>query len=168
MKKLLFTVIYSLWIVIGFSQQTSPERSVMMALTEQDISAVTKSLADMDTIKNKNSSWFSADKKFYQLWLEGARNELSGKLKVSIKKYLEAEKVSRYEMSTYEVKLPLARAYLQNGDKSRAKTILNEYRQEANIELNDDNPEWALTDEGKAKLKKDLETCSLLISFTQN
>lgn len=145
--------------------QISNDKNIIKPSIEKDISYTTKNLAFLD--QNRDKVWYEGDKKYYGLWLEGAKQELNGEFKASIKSYLDASRVRLYEESTYDVYLPLGRAYLQDGNKIKAISALRYFKAEANNVISHDR-EWTLTAEGKENLKKKIELCNQLLSLIKS
>jgi hypothetical protein len=164
MKKL-FLILVIFTLIFCNNKQIVKEDFSFKALIEKDISKLSKLLSELDTMKNENSEWIKGDRQYFNFWLEGAKSELKGDFKNSVESYIRALNVSRFEMSTYDVKLPLGRTYLQIGNKSKAISILNEFKEEANFDINDTEAEWGLSEEAKLKVRKDLETCEKLLSL---
>jgi hypothetical protein len=163
MNKLLLFLI-TITLICCCNKQPKTDNFNFKELIEKDISDLTKVLTDLDTIR-KESDWVEGDKQFYKLWLEGAKCELNSDFNTAIKHYKEALDVTRYEMSTYEIKLPLGRAFIQNGNNAKAKSILNEFRKEAEYDINNEDAEWGLSEEGKASARKEIELSDKLLSL---
>jgi|WetSurSiteA1Bulk_404760.scaffolds.fasta_scaffold17977_4 hypothetical protein len=142
----------------------NPDKYPFKELIKKDISDLSKTISELDTIR-KETDWVEGDKLFYNLWLRAAKSELNGEFKTAIKLYNDALEVTRYEMSTYEIKLPLGRALIQNGSFIKAQEILSEFKEEATAEITNDDAEWGLTEEGKESTRKDLEICDELLKL---
>lgn len=144
------------------------KNSSIKPMIEKDIISLTKYFKELDALKDKGE-WYEGDKEFYSYYLEGAKYELDGNFNAAIESYVKALNTTRYEMSSYEVKLALGRAYIGFGDNEKARLVLNEYKKEANEELNNNGEaEWGLSEEGIEKLKKDIQLCNQLIAITEN
>jgi tetratricopeptide (TPR) repeat protein len=163
MNRLLLLIV-PLILICCSGKQIKTDNFNFKQLVEKDISDLTKTLTDLDTIKKEND-WVEGDKQFYKLWLDGANYELNGDFKTAIKYYKKALNITRYEMSTYEINLPLGRALIQNSEIEKAELALKEFKNSAENELNNDDSEWGLTKECKLSLKKDLELCNKLLSI---
>src|SRR3989304_3891395 len=72
---------------------------------------------------------------YYQKWLKGLEHERSGKYQSAIKWYEEASKVRRYEMSSYNVSLPLGRAFLLNNQRQNALKALRYFIKHAEARI---------------------------------
>lgn len=131
-------------------------------LVDKDITNVSSFLTSLDTITT-DPDWVNSDKLFYGFWLKGAQSELQGHFQAAIQSYSAGLNVKRFEMSNYEIKLPLGRALLQSGNKTEAKIILKQYQQSATNDLNNEDVEWILSEKGKFQLKKSLAVCERLI-----
>ena len=131
-------------------------------LIKKDMSKISELIDELDTIK-KVSDWVDGDRQFYRLWLEGAKSELKSDFNSAIKCYKDASEVSRYEISSYEVKLPLGRALIQNGNIAEANTILKKFKEEALNDINNTDAEWELSEEGKSNIRNQIEICDKLL-----
>lgn len=99
----------------------------------------------------------------------GAKQELCNNFSEAISLYTKALNTTRYEMSSYEVKLALGRAYIGLGDNIKAQSILDEYKNEASDEINNRGDlEWGLTEDGLNKLKNNILLCNKLIAISHN
>jgi hypothetical protein len=163
MNKLLLLLI-SLTLIGSCNNQEKVEYLTFKPLIDKDILNVSKIISDLDTIK-KSSDWVDGDRQFYKLWLKGAKSELQSDFKTAIRHYNDALNVKRYELSTFEVKLPLGRALIENGNSDKAYSILKEFKNDATNDLNTEDVEWGLSEEGKIKIKKDIELCDSLLSL---
>jgi hypothetical protein len=114
--------------------------------------------------KDKEKIWAQGDMEFYGLWLRGLQEEKKKRFAEAIEFYESAYKVTRYEMSSYEVLLPLGRAYILNGEKAKAASVLNEFLRQAESELSSFRP-WELSDEGEDALRRDLVNAKRLIDL---
>lgn len=161
MNKLLF-FFFAIILICCSNKQVKTNSFNFKELIEKDISISTKILADIDTIKTE-SDWIEGDKQFYKLWLEGAKAELNSDYNTAIMKYKKALNISRYEMSTYEIKLPLGRALIQKGNIIKAKSILKEFKKNAEDEIKNEEVEWALSKEGKENIKNEIIICDKLL-----
>lgn len=87
--------------------------------------------------------------------------EKANQFEDAIGHYIEAYKVERYEVSSYEALLPMGRAYFLNQDIQKAKDILEKFIKEA-----EDQPDmWGPTEEGKKILQNDIEFAKWLIQL---
>jgi len=139
---------------------------IIKPMIEKDISGVSKAIASLAGKEDK--VWYQGDKLYFDLMLEGAKQESQGNYKAAIESYLKALKVQLYEESNYWPYLPLGRSYIQNGEYSEAISALNTYKDKATYDLNDDNREWTLSPEGKENLRKRIEICDQLLSILKS
>lgn len=114
----------------------------------------------------KDSMWAKGDVDYYQKWQKGIEHERSKNYLSAINLYQEASKINRYEMSSYNVSLPLGRALFLNDQKQEALKILRYFTKQAEDEIaGNGNDEWPISEEGKAKLKEDVEFAKWLITL---
>jgi tetratricopeptide (TPR) repeat protein len=164
MKKILIASCL-LTLICCQSPKTNLPTSEVRTLIEKDITKLQKTLKDLEVSEDKNAEWYESDKLFYQYLLDGAKQELDKNYKGAIDYYEKAMNITRYEMSSYEAKLPLGRSYLENGDLLKAKSTLNEFIEEAERELTNDDAEWGLSEEGEKNLKEEISTCKQLLGY---
>jgi len=120
------------------------------------------------SLEKKNAIYAEGDIDYFQKWVKGLESERTGDYQAAIKFYQEASKVSRYEMLSYDVALPLGRAYCLNNQKQYAVKALKYFIESANAELTGEaHQEWELSEEGKMKLKKDVEFAKWLAIFCE-
>lgn len=147
------------------NSQTEPNR-IIKPLIEKDISGLTKALSSLAGKEDK--VWYQGDKLYLDLMLEGAKQELQGNYEAAIEGYLKALKVQLYEEPNYEPYLPLGRAYIQNGENSKAISVLNIYKEKASYDIQNEYREWTLSPEGKEGIRKRIEICDLLLSLLKS
>jgi hypothetical protein len=121
-----------------------------------------------ETKEMKDKVWAEGDIDYYQKWQKGSEYERSKKYQSAIKWYQEASKVHRYEMSSYNISLPLGRAFLLNNQKQNALKALRYFTEQAEAEVSGKVDQlWELSEEGKTELKKDLEFAKWLITLCE-
>lgn len=165
MKRSLFLLVSLL--VFGCQRNTyiskEENESLFKPMIQEEIVYISK---NMEGLRNdKGKEWYDTDSIFFQFWLKGANEELEGNYKKAIDNYLKALNTKRYEISSYEVKLSLGRAYIQTGEKEKARKVLTEFKQEAKKDLSGEDVEWGLTEEAKEALSRDVEDCDYLLSM---
>jgi hypothetical protein len=163
MSKLILLLI-SITLIVSCNNQKEVEYLSFKPLIDKDILNISNIINELDTIKD-SSDWVDGDRQFYNLWLKGAESELLGDYKTAIRNYEDALKVKRYEISTFEVKLPLGRAFIENGDSDKAYMILKEFKNDATHDLNNEDEEWGLSKEGRIELNSDIALCDSLLSM---
>jgi tetratricopeptide (TPR) repeat protein len=136
---------------------------IIKPMIKKDISGLSKALASLAGKEDK--VWYQGDKLYFDLMLEGAGQESQGNYKAAIDSFLKALKVQLYEESNYEPYLRLGRAYIQNGEYSKAISALNKYKEKASYDIKDEFREWTLSPEGKEDIKKRIEICNQLLSL---
>lgn len=141
-------------------------KKILKPLIEKDISGLTKALSSL--VGKEDRVWYQGDKLHFDLMLEGAKQELQGNYEAAIESYLKALKVQLYEEPNYEAYLPLGRAYIQNGEYSKAILALNMYKEKASYDIQNEYREWTLSPEGKEKIRKKIEICDLLLSLLKS
>lgn len=82
----------------------------------------------------------------------------------AVKFYEQAYKVGMYEVLSFEVLLPLGRAYFLNNENEKAFDALEEFLKEAGSELSVLRP-WDLTPEGEKALRRNIERAEQLINL---
>lgn len=133
---------------------------------DNEYNEISDSLKAMKEIKYK--VWAEGDIDYFQKWLKGLEHERSGEYQSAIKWYQEASKVVRYEMSSYDVSLPLGRAFLLNNQSQNALKALRYFIEEAEAEISGEiDQEWEITEEGKTELRKDVEFAKWLITLCE-
>ena len=153
--------------LIAYQDNTKADQGgLFRSLIEKDISNFTKALIFL--AQNKDKVWYESDKLNADLQLEGAKLELQGNFKAAIESYQKALKVPLYEMPNYDAYLPLGRAYIQNGEKPKAISALNAYKEKASYDIANEFREWTLSAEGKENITKRIEICNKLLSLLQN
>ncbi len=131
---------------------------------DKEYNGLSKTLKEVK--KKKDAVWAEGDIDYYQKWLKGLEHERSGEYQAAIEWYQKASQVSRWEMSSYDVFLPLGRAYVLNNKKQDALNSLKYFIEHAEAEISgDENPEWAISEEGKKAIKKDIEFAKWLITL---
>jgi tetratricopeptide (TPR) repeat protein len=165
MKRSLFIVISLL--AIGCQRNTyiskEENESLFKPMIQEEIVYVTKNIESLRNDKGKE--WYESDSVFFHYWREGAEEELEGNYKKAIEYYIKSSETKRYEISSYEVKLSLGRAYIQTGEKEKARKVLTEFKQEAKKDISGDDVEWGLTEEAKEALTRAVEDCDYLLSM---
>lgn len=116
--------------------------------------------------RNKDTPWAQGDIEFYRLWLNGLEEEKIKRFADAAGFYNKAYKVTRYEVSSYEVLLPLGRAYLLAGEKRKAFHALREFLQEAESDVSSQRP-WELTEEGEQALRKNMVRAKRLLDLSK-
>ncbi|MBI5587045.1 MAG: hypothetical protein HY889_01610 [Deltaproteobacteria bacterium] len=114
--------------------------------------------------RNKDAPWAQGDIDFYGLWLKGLEEEKKKRFADAAGFYKKAYKVTRYEVSSYEVLLPLGRAYLLGGEKRKAFYALKEFLKEAESEVSNPRP-WELTEEGEQALRRNMVRAKRLLDL---
>jgi|GEM_PF-2361363 len=133
---------------------------------DNEYNKISSSLKETKEMKDK--VWAEGEIEYYQKWAKGLEHERSKKYQSAIKWYQEASKVHRYEMSSYNVCLPLGRAFLLNNQSQNALKALRYFIEEAESEISGEvNQEWVISDEGKKELKKDVEFAKWLITLCE-
>lgn len=164
--------IYFLFALLIFSCQrstnnsTEENESLFKPMIQDEITYISKNLEGLQNDKGKD--WYNSDNIFFSNWLKGANEELEGNYKKAIDFYTKALKTKRYEISSYEVKLSLGRAYLRIDEKEKARQMLNEFKQEAKKDLSGEEVEWGLTEEAKEALARDIEDCDYLLGMVDS
>lgn len=167
MKKLFPFIIFSF--LIGCQSNTNSKNEELedffKPMVQEELTYISK---NMEGIRNdKGKDWYTGDSIFYSTWKKGAQEELEGNHKKAIDYYNKALKVKRYEISSYEVKLSLGRAYMQLDENEKARQMLTEFKKEAQKELSGEEIEWGLTEEAKESLTRDIEDCDYLLSLIE-
>ncbi len=139
---------------------------IITPMIEKDISGASKAIASLAGKEDK--VWYQGDKLYYDLMLEGAKQEAQGNYRAAIETYLKALKVQLYEESNYEPYLPLGRSYIQNGEYSDAISALNMYKEKASYDIKDEFREWTLSPESKESIEKKIEICDQLLSLLKS
>ena len=112
--------------------------------------------------------WAKGDIDYFQKWLKGLEHERLGRYQSAIKWYQEASKVRLYEMSSYNVSLPLGRAFLLNNQRQNALKALRYFIKQAEAEIPGEvNQDWVMSEESKTELKKDVEFAKWLITLCE-
>ena len=169
---------YLLWIIVFFPLASLIlfcgygycfDRNDMQRIktfVDNEYDEVLDSLKAMEEIKHK--VWAAGDIDYFQKWLKGLEHERSRKYQPAIKLYQEASKVRRYEMSSYNVSLPLGRAFLLNDQIQNAIKALRYFIKQAEAEISGEaNQDWVISEEGKTELKKDVEFAEWLITLCE-
>jgi tetratricopeptide (TPR) repeat protein len=137
---------------------------IIKPMIEKDISGAGKAIASLAGKEDK--VWYQGDRLYYDLMLEGAKQESQGNYRAAIETYSKALKVQLYEESNYEPYLRLGRSYIQSSKYSEAISALNRYKEKATYDLNlGENREWTLSPEGQENLRKRIEICDQLLSL---
>lgn len=134
-------------------------------MIQEELVYVQKNIEGLENDKDKD--WYKGDMQFYSFWQKGASEELEGNYKKAVDFYTKALNTKRYEISSYEVKLSLGRAYLQLNEKEKAKKMLEEFKTEAQKDLTGEDVEWGLTEEAKESLSRDIEDCDYLLGMIE-
>jgi tetratricopeptide (TPR) repeat protein len=87
-----------------------------------------------ETKEMKDKVWAEGDIGYFRKWLKGLQHERKGEYQSAIKWYQEASKVHRYEMSSYNVSLPLGRAFLLSNQRQNALKALRYFIERAEAE----------------------------------
>lgn len=133
---------------------------------DQEYKRISGLLESMKQIKHK--VWAEGDIDFFQRWLNGLEHERSKEYQSAIKWYQKASMVPRYEMSTYDVSLPLGRAFLMSGQRRNARKALRYFIERAEAELSgEEDQQWRLTEEGKNGLRKNVEFAKWLMALCE-
>lgn len=140
----------------------SEDRQNIFSIIDEEFFLIKENLNFVE--ENKDAVWAQSDLEFFTFWIKGLENEKKGMFANAISFYKKAYGVQRYEVSSYEILLPLGRAYILNGEKDKAVTRLKEYLKAAESELSNMRP-WELTSEGERGLRKDMEDAEWLISL---
>jgi tetratricopeptide (TPR) repeat protein len=99
--------------------------------------------------------WADLDREYYAYWQSGLDHEIRGEYANAIESYRNARNVVRYEMSSYDVLLPLGRALYKSGREEEADAVINQYLNEARSELSGEAELlWGYSEEGLAELKR--------------
>jgi tetratricopeptide (TPR) repeat protein len=144
---------------------TEEQENFLKPMIQEEMVYVTKNIEGLQNDKGKD--WYQGDMKYFGFWKDGITEELDGNFKKAIDYYTKALNTKRYEISSYEVKLSLGRVYLQLNQKKKAKQMLDEFKAEAQKDLNGEDVEWGLTDEAKEALSRDIEDCDYLLGMMQ-
>ena len=71
-------------------------------------------------------------------------------------------------MSSYNVSLPLGRAFLLNNQRQNAIKALRYFIKQGEAEISGEvNQDWVISEEGKTELKKDVEFAKWLITLCE-
>lgn len=149
---------------LGCARQyvSSEDRQKIVRITSEEFYLVKDNL---DFIaKNKDAVWAQGDFKFYALWLKGLGEEKKGMYADATILYEKAYKIARYETPSYEILLPLGRAYLLDGKRDKALSALERFVKEAESEMSSSRP-WELTPEAEQVLLKNTERAEWLINL---
>jgi tetratricopeptide (TPR) repeat protein len=167
MKKVTYLLMALLAVSCQRSSNTNAEEreNLFEPMIQDEIVYVTKNMEGLR--KDFGKEWYEGDSVFYTNWMMGAKEELAGNFKKAVVFYVKALNTKRYEISSYEVKLSLGRAYFETGDKEKARKMLLEFKKEAQKDLSGDEVEWGLTDEAKEALTHDIEDCDYLLSMIE-
>lgn len=165
MKRYLF-ILASL-MALGCQQNASISKEekelLFKPMVQEDINYISRNLEGLRNDKDKE--WYNSDSVFFSYWMNGAKEELKGNYKKAIDYYLKALKTKRYEISSYEVKLSLGRAYLLINEKEKARKYLTEFNQEAQKDIAGEDSEWGLTQEAKEALARDIEDSEYMLGM---
>ncbi len=112
--------------------------------------------------KNKDTPWAEGDFEFYILWLKGLEQEKHERFAEATIFYGKAYKITRHEISSYEILLPLGRAYCLNGNRKKALTVLKKFLREATKKMSSSRP-WQLTPEYEGALQNKMKRAEWLI-----
>lgn len=157
------------WLILFCGYGYCIERNDMQRIktfVDNEYNEISGSLKGMKEIEHK--VWAKGDIDYFQKWLKGLEHERSGKYQSAIKWYQVASKVHRYEMSSYNVSLPLGRAFLLNNQRQNAIKALRYFIKEAEAEISGEvNQDWVISEEGKTELKKEVEFAKWLITLCE-
>jgi len=152
--------------VYGYCIENNDTKQIKAFVVEEynDVSKTLKSVKE-----KKDAVWAEGDISYYHKWLKGLEFERAGKYQFAIKWYKLASKVCRYEMSTYNIYLPLGRAYFLNQQRNNALNALKYFIEHCEAEISgEENQEWGLSEEGEIALKKDLEFAKWLVTLCRD
>ncbi len=109
-KLFVFLSVFLLSVTSVCAQPTmlSEDKEVILNLVDDELLSVEKHLLFIE--ENKSAVWAQGDLIFYNLWLQGLKNEQEALYEDAIRFYEQAYKSGRYEVSGYAVLLPLGRA----------------------------------------------------------
>jgi tetratricopeptide (TPR) repeat protein len=163
-----FFLILLIYILPGCRNNSSQSiaeqyESLFKPMVQEEIIYVTKNLEGLKNDRGKD--WYESDSMFYTSWLNGANEEQEGDFKDAVKYYIRALNTKRYEMSSYEVKLSLGRAYLQLDEMGKARKMLTEFKEDAKKDLSGEEVEWGLTEEAKESLIRDIQDCENMLGM---
>ncbi len=103
------------------------------------------------------------DSTYYDAWYKGIIAEKNDEVEEAIENYLKAINFTRFELSTYEVKLSLGRIELIKRNLENGKKLLSEFIVEANTDINDEESMWGLTEEGIKELNDKIAFANRLL-----
>lgn len=134
---------------------------------DKEYNGLSRTLKDVK--EKKDTIWAEGDIDYYRKWLKGLEHERSGEYQSAIKWYQKASHVPRHEMSSYNVFLPLGRAFLLSNQRQNALEALRYFIECAEAEISGEveYQEWVISEEGKKALKKDVEFAKWLITLCE-
>jgi len=114
-----------------------------------------------DCVSNPGNCY--GDSLFYKTWLDGLENEVANKLDKAVDFYNKALKISRFELSTYEVNYSLGRIEILKGNIEKGIEILNRFITKAKAEINDENSMWGFSEDGLKDMNQTIDNAKKLI-----
>ena len=164
-----YTTAYSvLWLllIVGCTRESESEHeqavgdSTVVHASDADIEYEGAFLATtMHFIDSLSGAvWADLDREYYSYWQTGLDHEIHGDYANAIESYRDARNVVRYEISSYEVLLPLGRVLYKSGREEEADSVLNQYLKQARSELSGEaDLLWSYSEEGLAALRRRID-----------
>ena len=151
-------LLHSLLNLTAFSQWDDLRNSIK-DLSSHELRNIKALYSDSST--NPDNCY--GDSLFYKTWLDGLEYEVKNNLDKAVDFYNKALKISRFELSTYEVMYSLGRTEILRGNTRKVIDILNGFISRANADLNDENPMWGFSEDGLKKMKQKIYNAKQLI-----
>ncbi|MCX5973452.1 MAG: copper amine oxidase N-terminal domain-containing protein [Coprothermobacterota bacterium] len=145
---------------------TESEQETMRQYVENEYQKVSDQLAYLR--EESDFAWTESDLAFYGKWMSGLEKERTQQYIDAAMEYQVAFETLRYEISSYDVLLPLGRVLLLSNQALVARNILEHYIEEAEGDiLGETNPERPITEEGTKLLQKDIEFAQWLLAIAK-
>jgi len=145
---------------------TEGEQETIRQYVENEYQIVSDQLDYLE--QEDEFAWTESDLTFYGKWMSGLEKERTQQYDEAAIEYQEAFETLRYEISSYDVLLPLGRVLLRSNQALVARNILEHYIEEAEGDiLGETNPERPITEEGAKLLQKDIEFAQWLLAIAK-
>jgi hypothetical protein len=145
---------------------TESEQETIRQYVENEYQNVSDQLAYLR--EESDFAWTESDLAFYGKWMSGLEKERTQQYIDAAMEYQVAFETLRYEISSYDVLLPLGRVLLLSNQALVARNILEHYIEEAEGDIwGETNPERPITEEGAKLLQKDIEFAQWLLAIAK-
>ena len=142
------------------------EQETIRQYVENEYQNVSDQLAYLE--EESDFAWTESDLAFYGKWMSGLEKERTQQYNDAAMEYQVAFETLRYEISSYDVLLPLGRVLLLSNQALVARNILEHYIEEAEGDIwGETNPERPITEEGVKLLQKDIEFAQWLLAIAK-